>query len=85
MKVIDGSALFSVELGLAKFARLKMLKNSERNSKFLFSLIGNRLARMRSNCWKFGPLKAFRGKFPYVPGSGIAKAAGFRKLRSLPK
>src|SRR6185369_17805469 len=71
-----GSALFRVVDGTAKFAKLKMLKISVRNSRFVDSVIAKRLLSTRSNCRKFGPRRALRGKSPKVPGIGIENAAG---------
>src|SRR5882762_3808303 len=56
---------------------LKILNISVRNSSFAVSVNLNRLFRIRSNCRKFGPRRALRGRFPKVPGAGVAKAAGF--------
>src|SRR6185369_15390711 len=82
-QLIVGSALFKVVDGTAKFVKLKMLKISVRNSRFVDSVIGKRLFRTRSNCLKFGPRSALRGRSPNVPGSGIENAAGLIRLRSL--
>src|ERR1041384_7264768 len=60
-----------------------MLKISVRNSRFTLSENRKRLLKIRSNCLKLGPFKAFRGRFPNVPAAGIANAAGFKKFRSL--
>ncbi len=68
---------------MSKFARLKILKTSVLNSRFVVSLNLNRLFKITSTCLKFGPRKKFRGTLPNVPGAGIVKAAGFKRLRSL--
>src|SRR6476646_8236379 len=77
-----GRARLRREPGTSKFARLKILKIYVRNSRFVRSLNLNRLLRSRSNCWKFGPRRKFRGTSPNVPGAGVVNAAGFRIKRS---
>ena len=77
-----GSALGSVAGGLAKLVWLKRLKTSRRSSAFVPRLPKpNRFATTRSICWKPGPLIELRSRLPNVPGFGVAKAAGFRKMR----
>src|ERR1041385_142101 len=78
-----GRARFRREPGISKFARLKRLKISVRNSRFALSVNLIRLLKMISNCWKFGPRNAFRGTLPKVPGCGVVNAAGFKIKRSL--
>src|SRR4029078_9628817 len=77
-----GSARFRRDPGMSKFARLKRLKISVRNSRLVVSLNLNRLFRIRSNCWKFGPRKKFLGTSRKVPRAGVVSAAGFRINRS---
>src|SRR3981081_1818127 len=68
---------------MSKFVRLKTLKISVRNSRFIDSENRKRLLKTRSNCLKFGPRSALRGRLPNVPGAGVANAAGFKIFRSL--
>ena len=79
----DGRELFRVVDGLMKFVWLKMLNTSVLNSKFIVSVIRNRLVTIMSACQNPGPESSLRGKFPNVPGAGVANAAGLIKLRSL--
>src|SRR6266404_3544550 len=78
-----GSAKFKREPGVSKFARLKILKTSVLNSRFVLSENLKRFMKTRSNCWKFGPRRKFRGTLPNFPGAGVVNAAGFRMSRSL--
>src|SRR5262245_20952602 len=83
LQVRLGNAKFNRDPGMSKFGRLNRLKISVRNSRFIDSVIGKRLLKIRSNCLKSGPRKAFRGTLPKAPGAGAAKAAGFSRFRSL--
>src|SRR5260370_22163814 len=78
-----GRARFKREPGMSKFARLKTLKISVLNSRFVVSENLKRLLKTRSTCLKFGPRRKFRGTLPKVPGAGVVNAAGFSRLRSL--
>lgn len=78
-----GSGLFKVEAGFPKFARLKILKISVRNSRLYLSEKRKRLLKIKSNCLKLGPVSTLRGKSPKAPAKDAANAAGFKKLRSL--
>ncbi|HEV2863307.1 MAG TPA: hypothetical protein VGX48_19995 [Pyrinomonadaceae bacterium] len=78
-----GRPTFRDEDGRAKFVLLKRLKISVRNSSLVVSPSGMRLLKMRSACQKSGPRRALRGRSPNSPAEGMAKAAGFRRLRSL--
>jgi len=83
LKLSVGRPTFKVEEGSAKFAWLKRLKISVRNSSLTLSLMGMRLLKIRSDCQKPGPRRALRARLPNVPGAGMAKAAGLRRFRSL--
>src|SRR5437868_3731885 len=72
------NAFGRVEGGLAKFAWLKRLKNSARNSRLVDSASWKRLFSTISNCRKSGPCNWPRLRFPSVPGAGMANAAGLR-------
>src|SRR6266700_3178511 len=50
-----------------------MLKNSARNSRFTFSVIGFRLITETSHCWVPGPINILRPAFP-KRGVPLAKA-----------
>src|SRR5437870_10313335 len=82
---MPGSARLRREPGTSKFARLKTLKTSVLNSRFVLSENLMRLMKTRSNCWKLGPRKKFLGTLPKVPGAGVVNAAGFRISRSFVK
>ena len=83
LKLRFGRALLSVVDGLAKFAELKMLKTSVRNSKFIVSVKRNFFEKVISNCRKLGPDNSLREILPKVPAAGVANAAGLIRLRSL--
>src|ERR1043165_2446795 len=62
-----------------------MLKNSALNSTLAVSVRRKRLFITMSACQKFGPCSELRTRLPNVPGDGMAKAAGLRNWRSLPR
>jgi hypothetical protein len=69
-----------VVLGWSKFARLKILKNSARNSGARFSLSFVFLSTAKSTCLKAGPKTVPRPRLPKVPLAGNEKAAGLNQL-----
>ena len=83
VNVTLGKAKFKREPGMSKLARLKTLKISVLNSRFVVSVNLKRLLKMRSNWRKFGPRRKFLGTLPKAPGAGVVKAAGFKMSRSL--
>ena len=66
----------TVVLGGLKFERFKMLKNSARNCRLVFSVMLVFLKRERSTSANPGPDNVPLPKFPYVPAVGKRKAAG---------
>ena len=73
---VEGTAL-KLLIGLAKFAWLKRLKNSARNSTFLDSPNGNRLSTEKSTFVWLGPRKTFRPTLPMSVPVASAVAAPF--------
>ena len=65
--------------GLLKFAWLKALNASARNSSFHASWIANVLNTLRSTVCIPGPAKARGATLPNVPSVGAANAAALRK------
>jgi len=68
-----GFATRKFESPTAKVGRFGALNISTRNSRLFDSVIGNPLRMPRSQLKNAGPLKALRGRFPTVPGSGLQK------------
>src|SRR6266699_234199 len=68
-----GFATRKVESPTAKVGWLGALNISTRNSSFFDSVIGKPFKMPRSQLKNVGPLKALRGRFPTVPGSGLQK------------
>src|SRR5215218_7494529 len=62
--------------GLPKFAWLKILKNSDRNSMTLFSPILVRFIIVKSKMMSPGPWKTLRPREPNRPGVVLTKPAG---------
>src|SRR4029078_2910876 len=73
-----GSAFGRVLPTPAKFEWLKRLKISKRSSPWTPLRGPTRLATTASTCQKFGPWIELRSRLPFVPGFGVAHAAGFR-------
>lgn len=65
-----------VVLGVAKFERFKMLKNSARNCRLIFSAMLVFLKTEKSTSANPGPVSVPLPTFPYVPGVGTVNAAG---------
>src|SRR5579863_5686385 len=75
---------YTVVLGGPKFERFKILKNSARNCRLVFSVMPVFLKTEKSTFASPGPVSVPLPKFPYVPGVGTRKAAGLNHWSGFP-
>src|SRR5438045_1009709 len=81
LRMTPKSWLLKVALGVPKFTRLKALKNSVRNCRFFFSVMGKFFIRAVSKFFRPGPRNKLRPALPNFSGCGRAKAAVLNQCR----